>query len=109
MKRGEIFALLGVNGAGKSSTFNMIVGDENLSGGKATLQGVNIEDVYMRPYLLDGLVGYCPQTNASDPYSTVKATLTLYANLAGIEERKTSRIVQDLMVRFNLIEFADTR
>lgn len=60
VKRGEVFALLGVNGAGKSSTFNMIVGEEALSGGKSTLQGIPIEEVYRRPHLLDGLVGYCP-------------------------------------------------
>ena len=31
---GEVFALLGVSGAGKTSTFNMILGEENLSGGQ---------------------------------------------------------------------------
>jgi ATP-binding cassette subfamily A (ABC1) protein 3 len=52
--------LLGVSGAGKSSTFNMIVGEENLSGGMCTLDGVSVEDIYKRPELLFGKVGYCP-------------------------------------------------
>lgn len=60
VKQGECFALLGVSGAGKSSTFNMIVGEENLSGGMCTLDGVSVEDIYKRPELLVGKVGYCP-------------------------------------------------
>jgi len=33
VKSGEVFALLGVNGAGKSSTFNCMMGKETISGG----------------------------------------------------------------------------
>ena len=59
MKKGEIFALLGVNGAGKSSTFNMLSGIESVSGGKAQLDDVSVKDLYKKPHYLDGLVGYC--------------------------------------------------
>jgi len=34
VRAGEVFALLGVSGAGKTSIFNMILGEENLSGGQ---------------------------------------------------------------------------
>ncbi len=60
VQQGEVFGLLGVNGAGKSSTFNMLCGNEVLSGGKAFLNGVNIEDIYKKPQDLIGLIGYCP-------------------------------------------------
>jgi len=43
VKAGEVFALLGVSGAGKTSTFNMILGEEDLSGGKCQLNGVSVE------------------------------------------------------------------
>ena len=33
VKTGECFSLLGVNGAGKTSTFNCLVGEEDISGG----------------------------------------------------------------------------
>jgi ABC-type multidrug transport system ATPase subunit len=39
VKAGEIFALLGVTGSGKTSVFNMILGEENLSGGSCILNG----------------------------------------------------------------------
>lgn len=40
VRAGEVFGLLGVSGAGKTSTFNMILGEENLSGGQCQLNGV---------------------------------------------------------------------
>ena len=40
--QGECFGLLGVNGAGKTSTFKMLTGDEMLTSGSAYLGGFNI-------------------------------------------------------------------
>ena len=42
VKRGEIFGLLGQNGAGKSSTFKMITGDEGISSGGAFINGIDL-------------------------------------------------------------------
>ena len=44
--RGECFALLGVNGAGKSTTFNCITGYDVASGGEVLLDGVNVNTYY---------------------------------------------------------------
>ena len=41
--QGECFGLLGINGAGKTSTFKMLTGDIILSGGKAYLDGYDIQ------------------------------------------------------------------
>lgn len=35
----QCFGLLGVNGAGKSSTFKMLTGDTDVTGGEAFLKG----------------------------------------------------------------------
>ena len=42
VKKGEIFGLLGQNGAGKSSTFKMITGDEDISSGAAFINGMDL-------------------------------------------------------------------
>ena len=39
VREGECFGLLGVNGAGKTSTFKMLTGDTSVTGGDATLAG----------------------------------------------------------------------
>ena len=41
--RGECFGLLGINGAGKTSTFQMLTGDELVSAGNAYLDGFDIK------------------------------------------------------------------
>ena len=71
MKAGEVFGLLGVSGAGKTSAFNMILGEENLSGGQCYLNGIKVNQIYQKPENLYGIVGYCPQTNPIEDGLTV--------------------------------------
>ena len=82
---GECFALLGVNGAGKSTTFNCITGYDVASGGDIILNGINVNNYYRKPHLMHKIVGYCPQTNCIDDGISVKNTLIYIAKLVGIK------------------------
>ncbi len=42
--RGECFGLLGINGAGKTSTFKMLIGDELVSSGEALIDGYSVTE-----------------------------------------------------------------
>ena len=42
IQRNQCFGLLGINGAGKTSTFKMLTGDEMVSGGNAYLDGYSV-------------------------------------------------------------------
>ena len=58
IQTGECFGFLGVNGAGKSTTFSMLTGAQSPTSGDAVLNGMSIltsQDEIRR------LVGYCPQ------------------------------------------------
>uniref|UniRef100_A0A8D2QDF4 P-type phospholipid transporter n=1 Tax=Zonotrichia albicollis TaxID=44394 RepID=A0A8D2QDF4_ZONAL len=82
---GECFGLLGVNGAGKSSTFKMLTGDTDVTGGEAFLKGnsilSNIQEVHQN-------MGYCPQFDAVNELLTGREHLEFFALLRGVPEKE---------------------
>lgn len=60
LQKGECFALLGVNGAGKSTAFKTIVAAEEPTSGKITIQGLDIVKDFRKARKM---LGYCPQFN----------------------------------------------
>ena len=92
VKKGEIFALLGVNGAGKSSTFKCLSAGETISGGSIKLLGQDVNEFYDKPWKLDTIVGYCPQYDCLEPNLTVHQTLTLVAEITGVHERYVHKV-----------------
>ena len=60
VRKGECFGLLGVNGAGKSTTFNCLTGYNIASGGNVKLDGENVNTYFRKPHLMHKLVGFCP-------------------------------------------------
>jgi ABC-type multidrug transport system ATPase subunit len=57
LTKGECFALLGVNGAGKSTAFKTIVAAEEPTSGSITIQGLDIIKDFRKARKL---LGYCP-------------------------------------------------
>jgi len=91
---GECFGLLGVNGAGKSSTFKMLTGDSRITCGHAKIMGLDVEkslDAARKHY------GYCPQEDGIDPLLNAYEQLELYGRLRGMKKDE----VQNVCSRFN--------
>lgn len=107
VKRGEVFSLLGVNGAGKSSTFDCLVGFQRVSGGQVLIDGTNVSEFVARPEKLHGIIGYCPQSNNFNGNLTVRQSITMMARLNGIRERLPS-YVSSIILQFGLSMFTDT-
>ncbi|XP_075300324.1 phospholipid-transporting ATPase ABCA7 isoform X3 [Opisthocomus hoazin] len=88
---GECFGLLGVNGAGKTSTFKMLTGDTEVTLGEAWLKGHSVlsdlQSVHQH-------MGYCPQFDAVTDLLTGREHLQFYSRLRGIPEEDTHRVAQ---------------
>lgn len=78
---GECFALLGVNGAGKSTTFKCLTGDAAPTSGSVSIAGLDIQTQFEEARKL---IGYCPQKDAIWPLMTVEEHVYFFAKLKGI-------------------------
>ncbi|KAL6030427.1 hypothetical protein STEG23_011452, partial [Scotinomys teguina] len=96
----ECFGLLGLNGAGKTSIFNMLTGEEPITSGDIFVKGFNIKSdlVKVRQW-----IGYCPEFDALLNFMTGREMLAMYARIRGIPEChiKTcvDQILEDLLMR----------
>ncbi|XP_045452693.1 phospholipid-transporting ATPase ABCA3-like [Melitaea cinxia] len=81
VKKGECFGLLGVNGAGKSSTFKMMTGIEWPTRGSLFANGY-----FMSRFSSDYMqsLGYCPQFSGLDGFLTGYDNLKLLLTLRGL-------------------------
>ncbi|XP_025716884.1 phospholipid-transporting ATPase ABCA7 isoform X1 [Callorhinus ursinus] len=101
---GECFGLLGVNGAGKTSTFRMLTGDMLPSGGEAVLAG---HSVAQEPSAAPRHMGYCPQSDAVFELLTGREHLELFARLRGVPEAQVAQTASLGLARLGLPQYAD--
>ncbi|XP_076084448.1 phospholipid-transporting ATPase ABCA1-like isoform X2 [Mytilus galloprovincialis] len=101
---GQCFGLLGVNGAGKTSIFQMLTGDVDVTQGYATLNGHSIIND-LEKVRLD--LGYCPQLDAFDPLLTARESLNFFARLRGIQEKDIKQIAEWGIHKLRLIQYGD--
>eukprot|EP00903_Cladosiphon_okamuranus_P008962 g8576.t1 len=102
--RGECFGLLGINGAGKSSTLAILSGELPPTTGSAFLSGF---DVGKNPEEIHRLVGYCPQFDAQFETLTGREHLSLYAAIKGIAPEKRAAAVKQKIEEMGLTQYAD--
>ena len=102
---GEIFALLGVNGAGKTSTFNMITGNISVTNGRIFLKGNDInKNIFGIKDNKSGIfIGFCPQQDIFFENLTVKEHFEFYAKIKGIPSESRNSLINDLIntLKFN--------
>ncbi|NXW61981.1 ABCA1 protein, partial [Eurystomus gularis] len=101
---GECFGLLGVNGAGKTSTFKMLTGDTEVTLGEAWLKG---HSVLTDLQAIHQHMGYCPQFDAITDLLTGREHLEFYSRLRGVPEEETPRVAQWGIAKLGLGPHAD--
>jgi ABC-2 type transport system ATP-binding protein len=101
--RGEIYAFLGLNGAGKSTTIRMLLGMIRPTAGHAELFG---ERVAADATGLWRRVGHLVETATAYPELTVRENLDIARRLAGVPDRGSVGRMIELLV---LEPYADRR
>ena len=101
---GECFALLGVTGAGKTSTFKCLTGEETPDEGKLFMGG---HDVRTRAGFNKArcLIGYCPQFDAIFDNLTVWHHLDFYASIKGVRSDFKQELIHKQIKEMDLVNF----
>jgi ATP-binding cassette subfamily A (ABC1) protein 3 len=101
---GEIFALLGHNGAGKSTTISVLTGMLSASAGDVRVLGKSVAtdmDEIRRS------VGYCPQHDILFEKLTVNEHLEFYATIKGVSADDLAGAIREKLVEVGLEEKSD--
>ena len=104
VERGSIFALLGSNGAGKTTVVKILTTLLKQDGGTAIVNGF---DVTSKPYQVKQSLSLTGQFAAVDEILTGRENLVMIARLRQLKNPR--QIADDLLKRFGLTEAADRR
>ena len=101
VKSGELFAFLGINGAGKSTTINIMCGQLPKDGGKVLIDGIDID---RDPNGIKRSLGVVFQNSVLDKDLSVQDNLQSRAALYGIKGKEFKERLYELS---ELLEFKD--
>lgn len=98
---GQIVGLLGQNGAGKSTTMNIITGYLSYTSGEVEIQGI---DILERPKEAKKLLGYLPEQPPLYEKMTVREYLQFVGELKGMKKKEAVAEATAVMEKMNLTE-----
>lgn len=102
VRAGEIFGLVGPDGAGKTTTLRMLAGVLTPDAGMATVAG---HDVVHDPESAKHDLSYMPQRFGLYEDLTVDENIRFYADLFGVERKRREQHASELLAAAGLEEF----
>ncbi len=104
VKKGELFAFLGVNGAGKSTTISIMCGRLAKDKGKVVINGADVDKA---PDVVKRSIGVVFQNSYLDKSLTVYENLKYKAALYGLVGKEFCERIAELSALFSLDELFD--
>jgi ABC-2 type transport system ATP-binding protein len=104
--QGEIFGLLGPDGAGKTTTIRMLCAIMDPTEGRATVAGF---DTVKQPEAIKQRIGYMPQQFSLYGDLTVDENLTFFADVFQVGRRARQERKEALLAFARLTQFRDRR
>ena len=102
VRKGELFAFLGVNGAGKSTTISIICGQLKKDSGEVKIGG---NEVDQKPEDIKRMIGVVFQDSVLDKPLTVRENLESRAALYGITGKEFDKRLEELSIILDFKEF----
>ena len=106
VNEGEMYALLGVNGAGKSTTIKMLSclirptsGDAEILSNSITTESTKVKQI----------ISVSPQETSVAPNLTVKENLEFIAGVFGFSKAQAKEKTQQILADFDMQEIANSR
>lgn len=106
VNKGEMYALLGVNGAGKSTTIKMLSCLIKPTCGDATLLGNSIISDSTK---VKQIISVSPQETSVAPNLTVKENLEFIAGIFGFSRAQAKAKTQQIIDQFDMKEIENSR
>jgi len=103
---GQIYGLVGPDGAGKTTTLRLLCGALLSDGGQATVMGI---DVARDPEGVRRRIGYMPQRFSLYGDLTVRENLLFFADIYGVPRSEQGRLLERLLAFSRLSEFQSRR
>ncbi|MCM2561863.1 LPS export ABC transporter ATP-binding protein [Lutimaribacter sp. EGI FJ00015] len=101
LNRGEVVALLGPNGCGKSTTFYMIAGLVNTEAGQVMLDGRDVTNLPMYRRAQLG-IGYLPQEMSIFRGLSVEDNISAVLDIAVKDRHKRRERLEELLSEFSI-------
>uniref|UniRef100_A0A803XXH3 ABC transporter domain-containing protein n=1 Tax=Meleagris gallopavo TaxID=9103 RepID=A0A803XXH3_MELGA len=103
---GQITALLGLSGSGKTALLNVLSGFSKPSAGSAVIYNYRVSEVQDMEGI-QAMVGICPQLNLHFEALTVKENLRIFAHIKKIRWKEVEQEVQKVLVQLDLTDLQD--
>ncbi|KAI8919679.1 P-loop containing nucleoside triphosphate hydrolase protein [Entophlyctis helioformis] len=106
VEEGKLLALLGQNGAGKSTSISMLSGLTPSSSGDALIYNLSVRNQSQR---IRKIMGICPQHDILFDDLTAREHIQLYAGLKGVPASQWEPLIQERLQAVRLLTVADVR